>query len=91
MQGEDMKKLLTNTVAYLDYLRQECGLAVSVHFCKESLHSLPREAMTAILRYNSHDNPYCIAVKREHHGKCVLHQARLIRDGGEERLIQKRL
>lgn len=83
-----MKDLLNNLVAYLKYLRYSCGLAVSVHFSRESLHSLPREAMAAILRYNSHDNPYCIAVKREHHGECMFHQARLIREGEKRRVIR---
>ena len=83
-----MEKLLTHILAYLEYLRGECGLLVSVHFNTEILHSLPRGVMEGILQYNSHDNPYCIAVKREHQTECRRHQARLIRDSGEDRFLR---
>ena len=50
---------------YIDYLKNKCNLSVSVHFSKGAFATLPNEICLRLLPYNSHNNPYCLAVKRE--------------------------
>lgn len=78
-----MEQLLTHITSYLDYLRKEYRLAISVHFKSELLYSLPREALERLLPYNAHQNPYCMTVKRSSHPQCIRHQQALIARGGE--------
>jgi AraC-like DNA-binding protein len=56
MQIEDIK-------AYLDYLKNECGFWISVHFRPEIISALPPSLWRTISFYNSHRNPYCMHVK----------------------------
>lgn len=56
MQIEDIK-------AYLDYLKDDCGFWVSVHFRREIISALPPNLWRTISSYNSHRNPYCMHVK----------------------------
>lgn len=76
-----MEQLLSNIVSYLDYLHKNCNLSVSVHFEEKILNSLPPTALSGLLKYNVHANPYCLAVKREHHGQCVSYQRNIIKSG----------
>ena len=58
MQIEDIK-------AYLDYLNNNCGLWVSVHFRSEIISALPPNLWRTLSFYNSHRNPYCMHVKSQ--------------------------
>ncbi len=80
-----MDKLLHNITSYLEFLKKECNLSVSVHFDKANLQVLPHSALVELLPYNSHENPYCMAVKKCNHQKCMQSQkdVRKICKGGE--------
>lgn len=54
-----MKKIISDTIAYMDYLLDREGLLVSVHFSKKEYESTSEEVMSALLPYRSHNNPYC--------------------------------
>ena len=71
-----MEQLMKEITAYLDYLNEQCGLQVSVHFGKEKLNHMPESVLTALQPYNAHQNPYCIMVKRngEKHRRCLRAQ-----------------
>ncbi len=75
-----MKKLLSHITAYLDYIRKECTLYVSIHFDESVLHHLPQTVLRKLLPYNSHLNPYCFAVKKNHHAQCRAHQKDIIKE-----------
>jgi AraC-like DNA-binding protein len=60
-KGEKMKT--EDVRAYLDYLKNDCGFWVSVHFRREIISALPQELWKTISPYNSHTNPYCMHVK----------------------------
>ena len=60
-----MEQLMKEITAYLDYLNEQCGLQVSVHFGKEKLNHMPESVLTALQPYNAHRNPYCIMVKKK--------------------------
>lgn len=68
---------IKSIISYIDYLKNGCALSVSVHFSKEAFASLPNEFFLALLPYNSHDNPYCMAIKREKHHMCIESQYEL--------------
>lgn len=71
-----MEQLMKEITAYLDYLNEQCGLQVSVHFGKEKLNHMPESVLTALQPYNAHQNPYCIMIKRngEKHRRCLRAQ-----------------
>ena len=78
-----MQQLLGNIVSYLEYLNKECGLSTSVHFSDARLCRLPESVFSVLLPYNTHRNPYCAIVKREHWKTCMLFQQKVMRkDGG---------
>ncbi len=68
---------INRITSYIDYLKNDCSLSVSVHFSKEAFASLPNEIFLALLPYNSHNNPYCMAIKREKHHMCIQSQRKL--------------
>ena len=69
---------LANTIsAYLSFLETHCGMSVSIHFDENSPYSLPDTSHSALLRYNSHRNPYCMVVKKQLHSMCVRTQEQL--------------
>lgn len=74
-----MDKLLKKITSYLEYLNGDCGLHVSVHFSEDAFSHLPKQAVSKLLKYNSHTNPYCISVKGSQHEKCILSQRELIK------------
>ena len=63
-------------VAYIDYLKQECGLSVSLHLLCRTGHSLAER----LLPYNLHENPYCLYLKLqpEMWHACVRRQSRVL-------------
>lgn len=77
-------KLTLSIVKYLDYINKSCGLSVSIHFEEKILNSLSQNVLSMLLKYNIHSNPYCIAVKRQHHNKCVLYQKNIIKSCANE-------
>ena len=76
-----MQKLLNSITAYIDYLKRDCRLGLSVHFDWQTLKCMPPQAMSALLPYNSHTNPYCLAVKKTGHHKCILSQKEILKNG----------
>lgn len=46
-------------IAYIDYLRGECGLLISLHLLHHTGHLLAEQ----LLPYNLHENPYCLYLK----------------------------
>jgi len=66
-----MDNLLRAVTGYLDFLRQNQKLGISVHFSKEALLTLPHAAWISLAEYTSHQNPYCMAVKKDHHRACI--------------------
>lgn len=68
-------------VAYLEYLKNQCGLRVSVHFNDNYLKRLPVVVWEYFAPYNVHQNAYCNAVKRV--GKqadCIRSQKEILKD-----------
>lgn len=80
-----MDKLLNNVISYLKFLKKDCGLAVSIHFAGVHLQRLPHYVLERLLPYNSHENPYCMAIKNGNHEKCRQSQCdiRKISKSGE--------
>ena len=69
---------LANIISdYLGFLETHCNMSVSIHFDKNSPYSLPDTSHNALLRYNSHRNPYCMVVKKQLHSMCVRTQEQL--------------
>ena len=75
-----MQQLISNIISYINYLKSACKLRLSVHFDENTLRSMPPQIMEMLLPYNSHTNPYCMAVKRAGHKKCVMSQKEILRD-----------
>lgn len=49
-------------IAYIEYLKQRCGLFVSIHPSPEKEHLI---ANSPLLVYNFHENSYCAFIKRD--------------------------
>ena len=73
-----MKTLLSDTVRYLEYLRTECRLSLSLHFEGGVLARLSDEVMAALFPYNSHTGSYCTAVKTRAREACLAEQQALL-------------
>ncbi len=82
VQIHTMKQLTPSIINYMEYLKKDCMLSLSVHFDSNTLCCFPQEVLEKFAPYNSHTNPYCLAVKRTSHHKCVLSQ---------QEILQKRL
>ena len=75
---------LTEKIArYLEYLLS-AGLSVSVHFTPQATSRLPYAVWEKLLPYNSHNNPYCLAVKACSAEDCIAHQRKIQSGSGEE-------
>lgn len=81
VQGDIMQRLIENITNYLNYLKKDCGLNISVHFDEQTLLCMPPQTLSALLPYNSHTNPYCLAVKKTGHHKCVISQKEILKNG----------
>ena len=66
--------LIDDIARYLDYLKNDCHLPVSVHFRRERLAALPGELLLALIPYNRHEGRYCMEVKRCRVEKCLASQ-----------------
>lgn len=73
-----MQELLKNIIGYGDYLREQLGLAVSVHFGMKALKRTPLPVLKALTSYNTHHNPYCTFVKRDYWHQCVADQRAIL-------------
>lgn len=69
-----MKIQVSQITAYLSFLEEHCGFYVSVHFTSDSLPSIPEDQIRAIMKYNFHKSPRCMAVKKNAHSICVQMQ-----------------
>lgn len=68
---------IKNITDYIDYLKSECYLSLSIHFSKDAFATLPVQFCAELLPYNSHNNPYCMAIKRNFHKQCIFSQREL--------------
>lgn len=82
---ESMKKmqksgnsLMKNIISYLEYLKNNCDLKISIHFDDFTLSTLPQPVLSEILPYNSHTNPYCVFVKRKSRCDCLHNQKKIL-------------
>lgn len=66
----------SHIIAYIEYLKQACGLAISVHLVRCTGHRLEE----ALLPYNIHENPYCVYLKLQPSmwHACVEKQGRVL-------------
>ena len=80
VQIHTMKKLTSSIINYMEYLKKDCALHLSVHFDNNTLGSFPQDILEKFIPYNSHTNPYCLAVKRTSHHKCVLSQQEILQN-----------
>lgn len=78
-----MIKLVKKISRYIEYLRAN-GLAVSVHFTPDAIARLPYAVWEKLLPYNSHINPYCMAVKSCSADNCISHQRKIQSTKGDE-------
>lgn len=75
---QNMKRLIKNTVLYLNYLRINCGLEVSLHLSQVTFETLSEEVINAVIPFNCHTNPYCIKVKSVGYKKCLSEQQKIM-------------
>ena len=74
-----MYTLVENIVSYLKHLNTAYHLNVSVHFRPERLRCLPIAVWQRIAPYNTHTNPYCMAVKADgRHAECMHSQQMIL-------------
>lgn len=69
-----MKTLIQSITSYLQFLENDCGIAVSIHFGEDNFYSLPDDIILALKHFNTHKNPYCMIVKKQHHSLCIQAQ-----------------
>lgn len=69
-----MKPLIQSIISYLQFLERDCGIAISIHFGQDNFYSLPDDTILELKRFNTHKNPYCMRVKRQHHNQCIQAQ-----------------
>ena len=86
MHGGCMTELLSRIEGMMDYLLSE-GYFISMHFKADAIKRLKFNVWQRLLPYNSHNNPYCLAVKCERVAECVAYQSRLIDSLGEDMRI----
>lgn len=72
-----MKTTANIVTDYLDFLENQCSISVSIHFDENTPFILPDATYAALLRYNSHKNPYCMVVKKSLHSGCIQTQNQL--------------
>lgn len=72
-----MSTLSSIIAEYLEYLENNNGISISIHFDANSKYTLPDNAGSQLLNYNSHKNPYCMIVKKDLHDMCLHTQTQL--------------
>ncbi|MBE5732713.1 MAG: helix-turn-helix transcriptional regulator [Clostridiales bacterium] len=73
-----MNNLTQKIVSYIEYLTS-IDFQVSMHFLPDCVKKLPYQVWQKLLKYNSHNNPYCIKVKAcGNSEKCIAHQRSII-------------
>ena len=72
-----MTKLLSRIEGMMNYLISQ-GYFISMHFKADAIKRLNYGVWQRLLPYNSHNNPYCLAVKCARAGQCVAYQSALI-------------
>lgn len=85
-----MQKLLNNINAYLEYLNDDCGLHVSIHFGEKRLGSIPERYLPLLLKYNHHRNPHCIRIKgcSGNFNKCIQSQKMILESQRQESFLR---
>ncbi len=73
-----MYNLTQKIVNYIEYLISQ-EFYVSMHYLPQSVKKLPYQIWQKLLRFNSHNNPYCIKVKAcGFSEKCIAYQRSMI-------------
>lgn len=73
-----MNNLIEKIVSYINYLNEDCGLIVSVHFGDDVFNHMNESLASMILPYNCHTNAYCVMVKNANHNKCLINQKNIL-------------
>lgn len=86
-EGNGMYSLLGNIISYIQYLRKEHELQVSIHFKDEKIRCFPEQAWTMLAPYNAHHNPYCVQIKekKENWEKCRASQKLIMQENDKNR------
>ncbi|MBP3360496.1 MAG: helix-turn-helix domain-containing protein [Clostridia bacterium] len=68
--------MIEDIIKYIDYLKNEHGLMITVHGINERLSSAGGE----LAPYNIHGNPYCLYIKscRENWDECIARQVKVM-------------
>ena len=66
-----MNNLSESIASYLNFLKNHAGISISIHFGIDSPWVIPEEHFGKFRQYNTHMNPYCMAVKKQEHHLCV--------------------
>lgn len=74
-----MDNLIKNTASYLDFLKNECNLLISLHFDADFYAHIGSKALSLIRPYNVHTNPYCIKIKSNAHSMCLENQKTILK------------
>lgn len=73
-----MNALTQKIINYTEYLISQ-GFSLSMHFLPQSVKKLPYQVWQKLIKYNSHNNPYCIRVKACGNSEaCIAHQRSII-------------
>lgn len=83
--GIKIGEIIEMICAYTEYLKNEHNLLVSIHFAQRYPYLCERAK--ALLKYNTHTNPYCFKVKsnRARHKKCIKCQEAVLKKCAAER------
>lgn len=73
-----MNKLIDNIISYMNYLKNDCKLSVSIHFKQDIFDYLHKDIAALLSPYNCHTNAYCVMVKSGGHNKCLLNQKNIL-------------
>lgn len=65
--------MLSDAMAYLEYLETVCGLTVSVH--TPTAHADP--VIDSMAPYNIHRSEFCLSIKEGRHQQCLAHQQKV--------------
>ncbi len=74
-----MDNLIKNTASYLDFLKNECDLLISLHFDADFYAHIGSKALSLIRPYNVHTNPYCLKIKSNAHSMCLENQKAILK------------
>lgn len=77
-------KIADAVCSYIDYLKKEHNLDVSIHFAQKFSYVFSHTS--SLIKYNNHTNPYCFKVKeiKRRHKRCIKCQAAALKKCSSE-------